>query len=108
MERHAVLVYKFDNCSPVGYDGNMRLGYRCRAYPTETQQQMLARTFGCVRVVWNRTLAARRARWQAEGKNTCYAQADRALTAMKRDPNLVSRVLRPGLPAQPRSWRVTW
>jgi putative transposase len=49
---------------------------------------MLARTFGCVRVVWNRTLAARRARWQAEGKNTCYAQADRALTAMKRDPNL--------------------
>ena len=66
----------------------MRLGYRCRAYPTETQQQMLARTFGCVRVVWNRTLAARRARWQAEGKNTSYAQADRALTAMKRDPNL--------------------
>jgi len=27
---------------------------------------MLNRTFGCVRVVWNRTLASRRARWQAE------------------------------------------
>ncbi len=27
---------------------------------------MLNRTFGCVRVVWNRTLAARRARWHLE------------------------------------------
>jgi putative transposase len=52
------------------------------------QQQMLARTFGCVRLVWNRTLAARRARWHAERKSTSYAQADRALTIMKRDPGL--------------------
>ena len=44
------------------------------------------RTFGCVRVVWNRTLAARRARWQLEGKGTSYADSDRALTAMKKDP----------------------
>jgi putative transposase len=41
----------------------MRTAYRCRAYPGQAQQQMLARTFGCVRVVWNRTLAARRARY---------------------------------------------
>jgi hypothetical protein len=37
----------------------VRTAYRCRAYPDEDQQAMLARTFGCVRVVWNRTLAAR-------------------------------------------------
>jgi transposase len=49
---------------------------------------MLSRTFGCVRVVWNRTLAARRARWHAEGKGTGYAETDRALTVMKRDPDL--------------------
>jgi putative transposase len=49
---------------------------------------VLARTFGCVRVVWNRTLAARRARYAAEGTGTSYAQSDRALTAMKRDPGL--------------------
>jgi putative transposase len=49
---------------------------------------MLARTFGCVRVVWNRTLAARHARWHAEGKGTTYAETDRALTAMKKDPGL--------------------
>jgi putative transposase len=52
------------------------------------QQQMLARTFGCVRVVWNRTLAARHARYATERKSTSYAESDRALTAMKKDPGL--------------------
>jgi putative transposase len=49
---------------------------------------VLARTFGCVRVVWNRTLAARRARWLAERKGTSYAETDRALTQLKKDPGL--------------------
>ncbi len=49
---------------------------------------MLARTFGCVRVVWNRTLAERHALYAAEGKSTSYAQTDAALTAMKKDPDL--------------------
>src|ERR1700751_5193988 len=66
----------------------MRTAYRCRAYPDQAQQQVLARTFGCVRVVWNRTLAARRARYSAEGTSTSYAQTDRALTQMKKDPEL--------------------
>jgi putative transposase len=64
------------------------MAYRCRAYPDQAQQQMLARTFGCVRVVWNRTLAARHARWHAERKGTNYAETDAALTAMKKDPDL--------------------
>src|SRR5260370_16531894 len=66
----------------------MRTAYRCRAYPDQAQQQVLARTFGCVRVVWNRTLAARRDRWHLERTGTSYAEADRALTAMKKDPDL--------------------
>ena len=49
---------------------------------------MLTRTFGCVRVVWNRTLAARHARWHLQGTTTSYAESDRALTAMKKDPHL--------------------
>jgi putative transposase len=64
------------------------MAYRCRAYPDETQQQVLARTFGCVRVVWNRTLATRHARYAAERKSTSYAETDRALTLMKRDRDL--------------------
>jgi putative transposase len=66
----------------------VRTAYRCRAYPDEQQQAVFSRTFGCVRVVWNRTLVARHARYAAEGKGTSYAETDRALTAMKRDPNL--------------------
>ena len=40
----------------------MRTAYRCRAYPDDEQQAVLNRTLGCVRVVWNRTLARRQAR----------------------------------------------
>jgi transposase len=66
----------------------MRTAYRCRAYPDEAQQRMLARTFGCIRVVWNRTLAERRRLYQAEGTSLCYAASDAALTKMKKDPAL--------------------
>src|SRR5262249_46237927 len=53
--RSACLQCFFDRvCDPV----RMRTAYKCRAYPDETQQQVLLRTFGCVRLVWNRTLAA--------------------------------------------------
>jgi putative transposase len=83
--RTAWLLQFFDHtCDP----GRMRTAYRCRAYPDQAQQVMLNRTFGCVRVVWNRTLAARQARYAADGTGTSYAQADRALTAMKKDPGL--------------------
>jgi putative transposase len=71
-------------CDPA----KVRTACRCRAYPDQAQQQVLARTFGCVRVVWNRTLNARRARYAADGSRTSYAQTDRALTVMKRDPEL--------------------
>jgi len=47
-----------------------------------------ARTFGCVRVVWNRILSDRHARYAAEGKSTSYAETDRALTEMKKEPGL--------------------
>jgi putative transposase len=49
---------------------------------------MLTRTLGCIRVVWNRTLAARHARWQHQREGTSYAQTDAALTAMKREQDL--------------------
>jgi len=71
-------------CDPA----RVRTAYKCRAYPDETQQQVLLRTFGCVRLVWNRTLAARHARWRHERTGTSYAQTDRALTELKKDPDL--------------------
>jgi putative transposase len=66
----------------------MRTAYRCRAYPDPAQQAMLNRTFGCVRKVWNNTLQARQQRYASDRAATSYAQTDRALTAMKKDPSL--------------------
>ena len=89
----------------------MRTAYRCRAYPDDAQQQMLARTSGCVRVVWNHALAERHARYQAEGKGISYAESDRALTELKtgrvpaggtqhdRDCNAAKNILAAGLAA---------
>jgi putative transposase len=68
--------------------GYVRTAYRCRAYPDQAQQAVLNRTFGCVRVVWNQTLAARQHRYATDRAATSYAQTDRALTAMKKDPGL--------------------
>ncbi len=66
----------------------MRSAYKCRAYPDPEQAAMLHRTFGCIRVVWNRTLAARQTRYTTEGRGTSYRETDAALTAMKRLPEL--------------------
>ncbi len=68
--------------------GNVRTAYRCRAYPDQAQQAVLNRTFGCVRVVWNRILADRHRLYHAEGSSMSYAASDAALTAMKKDPGL--------------------
>jgi putative transposase len=43
-----------------------RTAYRCRAYPDAEQQAVLNRTFGCIRVVWNRSLAARHERYRTK------------------------------------------
>jgi putative transposase len=58
----------------------VRTAYTCRAYPDQEQGRVLNRTFGCVRVAWNRTLEWRRHRYQA---GTSLAQASAYLTAMK-------------------------
>jgi putative transposase len=62
----------------------VRTAYKCRAYPTPGQAAVLNRTFGCVRVVWNQTLAWRRRRWHAEQQSTNVSQASAFLTGLKR------------------------
>lgn len=64
------------------------MAYRCRAYPNPEQQALSRRTFGCVRLVWNRSLAERQIRFSAEGKSTSYAETDRALTGWKKTDEL--------------------
>ena len=59
------------------------MAYKCRADPDPVQASMLNRTFGCVRVVWNQTLAWRHQRYHAEKAGTNVTQASAYLTAMK-------------------------
>jgi len=66
----------------------VRTGYKCRAYPNLEQASVLNRTFGCIRVVWNRTLAWRHARYYDEQTPTNFTQANAYLTAMKADEEL--------------------
>ncbi len=64
------------------------MAHKCRAYPGAEQVSVLNRTFGCVRYVWNRTLAWRHARYHGEQVRTNPAQASAYLTAMKATEDL--------------------
>lgn len=58
--------------------------YRFRFFPTPEQADLLTRTFGCARVVYNRGLALRQDAW-ADGKRKCgFSQTNAMLTALKK------------------------
>jgi putative transposase len=52
----------------------VKRAYRYRFYPTEVQAAELARTFGCVRLVYNRALDARTTAWYQEQRRVNYAE----------------------------------
>lgn len=64
----------------------MKRAFRFRLYPTEGQARDLARTFGCVRHVWNWALDLRTRAWYDRQERISYAALDRALTTRKADP----------------------
>src|SRR5262249_51422580 len=70
----------------------MRTAYKCRANPDPEQAAVFSRTFGCGRLVWNKTLADRHAAYHDRGERTSYKQTDTARTAWKKteDPAFLS------------------
>ncbi|MCS7484217.1 RNA-guided endonuclease InsQ/TnpB family protein [Umezawaea endophytica] len=62
--------------------------YRYRFYPTEGQVAELSRTFGCVRLVYNRALEARTTAWRQERRRVGYGDTSALLTAWKRTQDL--------------------
>lgn len=71
-------------CKMIG----VRTAYKVRAYPDTEQAALLRRTFGCVRLVWNKTLADRQRRYTVERKSTSYKETDAALSEWKRTEEL--------------------
>ena len=62
--------------------------YRYRFYPTKAQAAELSRTFGCVRLVYNRALELRTATWYRERRRVSYAETSALLTSWKAEEEL--------------------
>jgi putative transposase len=64
----------------------VKRAYKYRFYPTAQQAELLSRTFGSVRYVYNRALAERSRAWTQERKRVTFADTCRMLTVWKNDP----------------------
>jgi putative transposase len=62
--------------------------YRYRCYPTSEQENLLRRTLGCVRLVYNKALAARTEGWYEKKERISYKQTSSMLTGWKKQPDL--------------------
>ena len=60
--------------------------HKYRAYPTSEQEELLAKTFGCFRFVWNQILDWRRQEYSQNGTKINYNKSSARLTEMKRNP----------------------
>jgi transposase len=66
----------------------MKRAYKFRFYPTPEQAELLARTFGCVRFVYNSILRWRIDAYNERKEKMGYVQASARLTALKKSLNL--------------------
>ncbi|HAJ61721.1 MAG TPA: transposase [Cyanobacteria bacterium UBA8543] len=66
----------------------MERAFKYRFYPTPEQESLLRRTLGCVRLVYNRALAARTQAWYQQQQRIGYGQSSTMLTAWKREQEL--------------------
>ncbi|WP_346796946.1 RNA-guided endonuclease TnpB family protein [Halomonas sp. Bachu 37] len=57
--------------------------YKERLYPTPEQAELLAKSFGCARFVWNNTLAYRTEAYQQRGESVSHPAAEKRLVALK-------------------------
>jgi putative transposase len=62
--------------------------YRYRFYPTEEQKQLLRRTLGCVRLVYNKALHVRTEGWYERQKRVGYSETSAMLTSWKQQEDL--------------------
>jgi len=64
----------------------VKRAYRYRFHPSPEQADLLNRTFGSVRYVYNRALAERSRAWTQDKRRVTFAETCRMLTAWKNDP----------------------
>lgn len=64
----------------------MKRAFRYRFYPDAQQANLLSRTFGCARYVYNRALEERTRAWVQDHRRVTFADTCRMLTNWKREP----------------------
>ncbi|NER07342.1 MAG: IS200/IS605 family element transposase accessory protein TnpB, partial [Okeania sp. SIO3C4] len=62
--------------------------YKFRFYPTPEQENLLRRTLGCVRLIYNKALAARTQAWYENKERVGYKQTSTMLTNWKKQEDL--------------------
>ncbi|MEW2379402.1 transposase [Micromonospora sp. NPDC047812] len=66
----------------------MKRAFKFRFYPTAQQEELLSRTFGCVRKVYNLALHARTEAWYQRQERVNYNATSAMLTAWKKSEEL--------------------
>ncbi|WP_095757734.1 RNA-guided endonuclease InsQ/TnpB family protein [Streptomyces xinghaiensis] len=66
----------------------VKRAFKYRFYPTGKQAAELSRTFGCVRLVYNKALEERTRAWYGEQRRVSYVQSSAALTEWKKTEEL--------------------
>lgn len=61
----------------------MEKAYKYRIYPNEKQKELIAKTFGCCRFVYNKYLAQKIELYQTSKKSLSYAECSKAMTKLK-------------------------
>lgn len=70
----------------------MEYSYKFRIYPNSAQQNLIQRTFGCCRFVFNRFLGERMEAYKNTGSAPTRFQQDKSLTALKREKDWLREV----------------
>ncbi len=62
--------------------------YKFRFYPTPEQENLLRRTLGCVRLIYNKALAIRTQAWYEKQERVSYKQTSAMLSSWKKQEDL--------------------
>lgn len=63
----------------------MEYSYKFRIYPNKEQEELIQKTFGCTRFVYNYYLAKRREVYETDGKTLNYNACSADMTVLKRE-----------------------
>ena len=63
----------------------MYKGIKLRIYPNKKQKELIAKTFGCTRLIYNKALDLRKSKYENEGITIFYKDTNEMLTSLKKD-----------------------